>query len=119
MRAVFEPAAELLITPTENEIVILEKDGRMRTLHPDGKKYKSEGGNTGVKARWEGAQLVVETRTEMGGRTTETFVLSGKKPAASAPADPRTLTITVQLEGAPMPAMSLKRVYQLTDLFAE
>lgn len=128
MRAVFAPPSELLITPTEHEIVILEKDGRMRTLHPDGKKYKSEGGNAEVKARWEGAQLVVETRTEMGAKTTETFVLSGESKAAEPAAgdaatrpsvEARTLTITLRMEGTPMPALSVKRVYQLTESSAE
>lgn len=128
MRAVFEPASELLITPTEHEIVILEKDGRLRTLHPDGKKYKAEGGKAEVKARWEGAQLVVETRTETGAKTTETFVLSGESKAADPTAgdaatrssvEARTLTITLRMEGTPMPALTVKRVYQLTESSAE
>jgi hypothetical protein len=140
MRAIVEPASELLITPTEHEIVILEKDGRMRTLHPDGKKYRTEGGNTEVKTRWEGAQLVVETRTETGAKATETFTVSaGTKaadpppadapPSADAPTPPeaatrpqaeaRLLTITVRVEGTPMPALTLKRVYQLTESSGE
>jgi hypothetical protein len=110
MRALLEPAAELHITPTEREIVILEKDGRLRTLHADGKKYKAEGGRAEVKTRWEGAELVVETRTATGGKATETFVV--------APGE-RTLTITVRVEGTPMPDLTLKRVYRLKDASAE
>ena len=51
MREVFEAPAEFTITPTASEVVILEKDGRLRTLHADGKKYKAEGGAAEVEAR--------------------------------------------------------------------
>lgn len=118
LRALMEPAVELLITPTEREIVILEKDGRLRTLHPDGRSYKAEGGRAEVKTRWEGAELVVETRLEDGPRTTETFVVSSiiaaSSPAgaeADAPAEPRRLTVTLALEGRRGRPITLNRVY--------
>jgi hypothetical protein len=130
MRAVFEAPSELLVTPTENEVAILETDGRMRTLHPDGKSYKSEAGTRETKTRWEGARLVVETKASNGVKIIETFAIGplpqGEAKAAAAKAgneaapDPtaeaklagrRTMTVTVRLEGSPMPPMTLKRIY--------
>jgi hypothetical protein len=130
MRAVFEAPSELLVTPTENEVAILETDGRMRTLHPDGKSYKSEAGTRETKTRWEGARLVVETKASNGVKIIETFAIdplpqgeakaAGAKAGNEAAPDPtaeaqlvgrRTMTVTVRLEGSPMPPMTLKRIY--------
>lgn len=102
MREILEAPAELAITPTESEVVILEKDGRLRTLHPDGNKYKSEGGAAEVQSRWDGAKLVVETKNEKGPRITETF---------EAAPDPARLTVTLKLDGSRGPTVTVKRVY--------
>jgi hypothetical protein len=125
MRAVFEAPSEMLITPTANEIVILETDGRLRTLHPDGKGYKSEGGANETKTRWEGARLVVETRAGSGLKMVETFALAapaaeavatgadGANPISSgAPRSPRTMTVTLRMEGMRRPPLTLTRVYE-------
>jgi len=106
MRAVFEAPVEMSITPTEAEIVILEKDGRLRMLHADGKKYKIEGGNAETKTRWEAGKLVVETSNPMGGRVDETFEV--------AP-DRSKLTVTVRVEGSRMSGLTLKRIYDRAD----
>jgi hypothetical protein len=111
MRAVFEAPSELLVTPTENEVAILESDGRMRALHPDGKSYKSEAGTRETKTRWEGARLVVETKASNGVKIFETFAI-GPLPLGEAKlVGRRTMTVTVRLEGSPMPPMTLKRIY--------
>jgi hypothetical protein len=102
MREILEAPAELAITPTESEVVILEKDGRLRTLHPDGNKYKSEGGAAELQSRWDGAKLVVETKSDRGPRITETFDV--------AP-DPPRLTVTLKLDGSRGPTVTVKRVY--------
>ncbi len=102
MREIFEAPAELAITPTESEVVILEKDGRLRTLHTDGNKYKAEGGAAEVQTRWDGTKLVVETRSERGPRITETFDV--------AP-DPARLTVTLKIDGSRGPTVTVKRVY--------
>jgi len=103
-RAALEAANELLITPTATEVVMMEKDGRMRVFHPDGKSHKSESGESEVKAHWDAnpTRLVVETKTERGLRVTETY-----EPAP----DKTKMTLLLRLEGGPMPAFSLKRVY--------
>jgi hypothetical protein len=102
MHAVFEAPAEMTVTETDSEIVILEKDGRMRTLHPDGKSYKSESGTSEVKSRWDADRLVVETRTERGGKITETY---RRDPES------HRLTITLLLESPSRPTVSVRRVY--------
>jgi hypothetical protein len=103
-RSALEAANELLITPTATEVVMMEKDGRMRVFHPDGKSRKSESGESEVKARWDAnpTRLVVETKTERGLRVTETY---------EATPDKTKMTLVLRLEGGPMPAFSLKRVY--------
>ncbi len=103
LRSLFEAPSEMTITPTDAEVVLLEKDGRMRIFHPDGKGHKSEAGSTEVKARWEAGKLVVETKGESGPRVTETF--------ERAP-DAEKLMVTLRLEGGRMPAISIKRVYE-------
>lgn len=127
MRAFVEAPSEMLITPTQNEIVILETDGRLRTLHPDGKTYKSEAGASETKTRWDGGRLVVETRAGSGLKVVETFVLlsapaggtseteaKGSNEAPSAtPRSERTLTVTVRIEGMRWPEITLTRIYEL------
>ena len=127
MRAFVEAPAEMLITPTQNEIVILETDGRLRALHPDGRTYKSEAGASETKTRWDGGRLVVETRAGSGLEVVETFVLlsaparetSGTEAKGSngarsaAPRSDRTLTVTVRIKGMRRPEMTLTRIYDL------
>jgi hypothetical protein len=103
-RAAMEAANELVITPTATEVVVMEKDGRMRVFHPDGQSRKSESGESEVKARWEAnpSRLVVETKSERGPRVTETY---------EAAADKTKMTIVMRLEGGQMGTVTLKRVY--------
>jgi hypothetical protein len=104
-RTALEAANDLQITPTETEVVMMEKDGRMRVFHPDGKSHKSESGETETKAHWDGnpARLVVETKSERGFRVTETY---------EASADKTKMTLMLRLESGTMPAVNVKRVYE-------
>jgi len=106
LRAFLEAPAELTITPGPNEVVILERDGRMRILRPDGSKRRAEGGAAEVVARWQGGTLVVETRDEGGARVTESY--------AASP-DGSRLTVNLRVEGPRMPPLELKRVYEPTE----
>ena len=106
MREVFEAPVEFTITPTASEVVILEKDGRLRTLHADGKKYKAEGGAAEVEAHWDGGQLVVDTKSDRGPRITETF---------DAAPDRTRLTVTLKVDGSRGPSVTVKRVYEPTE----
>ena len=103
LRQIFEAPVELAITPREAEIVILEKDGRLRTLHPDSKAYKTEGGRAEQKTLWEGGKLIVDTKNAMGPRITETFGVTS---------DRTRMTMTVRLDGAAGPTLTFKRVYE-------
>jgi len=102
MRSVFEPSEELAITQSETEIVIEEKFGPARSLHPNGKAYKTQNGTADLKAQWTDGKLVVETKSGRGGKLVETW---GLVP------DRSRILVNVRLEGGFGPPLSLKRVY--------
>ncbi len=102
MRAILEPAEELLIVQSETEIAVDEKFGRMRRLHPDGKKYKTDNGASERKTSWKDGKLLVETKRARGGSVIETWevVPNGSR-----------LIVNLRLEGGPGPRIELKRIY--------
>jgi hypothetical protein len=102
MRAIFEPAEELAISGTGTEIAIDEKFGRMRRLHPDGKKYKTDNGASDIKTSWKEGKLLVETKPSRGGGVVETWVLVP---------DGSRLIVNVRTQGGFGPGVELKRVY--------
>jgi hypothetical protein len=99
----FFSAKELTITHIAPAIAIVEPDGLVRTLQPDGEKYQAEHGEGEVKTRWKGDRLVVETKTERG-KMKETWSVS-----------PETGQLTVRLAlefgGGRMPSVEVDRVY--------
>jgi hypothetical protein len=105
MRAVLDAAPELTITQTPAEIVVLETDGRLRALHPDGKGYKNASGAE-VKTRWHDAELVVETQGDRGPEIVETFSLE---------ADPRRLVVALVVKGRSGSPVTIRRVYDPVD----
>jgi hypothetical protein len=105
IRAFFDAPTELAITQTEPEIAILDKDGRLRTLHPDGKSYKNDTGSVETKSRLEGGRLVVETKTERS-KVTETYSVSP---------DRTKMTAMLRMERDSMAAVTVKRVYNSLD----
>ena len=109
MRAILEPAEELLIAQSEAEIAVDEKFGRMRRLHPDGKKYKTDNGASEIKSYWKEGRLVVETKRARGS-SIETWE---RVPDGSR------LIVTVRLEGGVGPKLELKRIYDLAPAAAE
>jgi hypothetical protein len=104
----FNAPQELTVTQTATEIAILDQDGLMRALHPDGKSYKADTGEDEVKTKWESDHLVVETKAKSGTKLTETYGLDAEK---------QRLTIVLNAEGGSRPALSVRRVYdaQKTD----
>jgi hypothetical protein len=102
MRAIFEPAEDLVIAQTRSEVAIDEKFGRMRRLHPDGKKYKTDNGASELKASWKEGKLLVETRRTRGGRVIETWELVP---------DGSRLIVNIRIEGGFGPSVPLKRIY--------
>jgi hypothetical protein len=99
--SVLEAASEITITQTETEIAVLEKDGRLRALHPDGRGYKDSAGAE-IKTRWDGDRLVVETRRDRGPKVVETFTLGQ---------DPRRLVLGLQLDTPSGDPVTIRRVY--------
>jgi hypothetical protein len=91
----------MTITHTEAEIAVLEKDGRLRTLHPDGQKYKTDTGGE-IKTRWDNERLIVETKRDRGPSVTETLGLS---------ADGKRLVVTLRLEARSSGPVTVRRVY--------
>jgi hypothetical protein len=97
----FEVPTEMTITQTETEIAILDKEGALRTLHPDGKKYKDDSGNE-VKSQWQNGHLVVETQRQQGSKFTETFDVGGAE---------RQLVVTLAFQGQSFGPVTIRRVY--------
>jgi hypothetical protein len=91
----------MTITQTETEIAILDKDGGLRTLHPDGKQYKDDSGSQ-VKTQWLNGHLVVETQRQQGPKFTETFDVGGAAPQ---------LVVTLSFQGQSFGPVSIRRVY--------
>lgn len=90
----------LTVTQTATEITVLEEDGRLRALHPDGRAYKDSSGRE-VKTRWsEAGELVTETKGQRG-KVVETFAVSN---------DPSRLSVTLLLDLRGQPVV-VRRVY--------
>jgi len=100
---------ELTVTNLTPEITMVDPEGEIRRLHADNKGYKDSSGLE-VKTRWEGARLVVETKTGRG-LVKETW---------SVDDDPRRLTVLVRMDnpsgGA---AVSVRRVFDPAVTAAE
>lgn len=98
----FEVPQELTITQTEPEIALLDKDGRLRLVHPDAKTYKAEAGQMEVKSWWDKDRLVVESKRGDRSKLTETFSLA---------VDPKRLLVDVSIESRFAGNVTIHRVY--------
>jgi hypothetical protein len=100
LRELVEAPPALTVTQTATEITLVEEDGRLRALHPDGRAYKDSSGRE-VKTRWSDAgELVTETKGGRG-KVVETFSVS-KDPARLS------VTLLLDLRGRPV---AVRRVY--------
>lgn len=103
----FFSARELTITHIAPAVAIVEPDGLVRTLQPDGETYQAQHGEGEVKTRWKDDRLVVETKTERG-KVKETWSVF-----------PETGRLTVHLEleigGGRMPKVEVDRVYDRVE----
>jgi hypothetical protein len=96
----FLTANELTITNVEPEVSIVEPEGMVRNLHPDGKKYDTSAGGE-VKARWEDDRLLVETKSDRG-KVKETWAVSKET---------KQLTLTLDIDTSWGGSVSVKRVF--------
>jgi hypothetical protein len=102
MRAILEPAEELVVTQDATEIGVEEKFGRTRRLHPDGRKYRTDNGASEIRASWKEGKLFVETKRARGGSVIETWELVP---------DGSRIILNVKVQSPFGPAVELKRVY--------
>ena len=109
MRSLLEPAEEIVVSQSESEITIEEAFGRLRRLRQDGKKYKTDNGNSEIRTYWKDGKLRVETRDARGGSVTETWE---RVPDGSR------LILMVRVEGGPGGKLELKRIYDRADTAA-
>lgn len=93
-------ASQIAVTNIEPEITMLDPDGEQRQLHPDDKAYKDAGG-TEVKTKWDSGHLVVETKNERG----------SVKETWSVDADPRRLTVLLEIKRSYGSDISVRRVF--------
>jgi hypothetical protein len=96
----FLTATELTVTNVEPEVSIVEPEGVVRNLHPDGKKYETSSGGE-VKTRWDGDRLQVETKSERG----------QVKEIWSVSPETRRLTVELQIQRGGMAPVGVKRVF--------
>ncbi len=105
----FEAPAEIEVIQLEPEIILTGLEGQIRTLHPDGKKYKvNDATDSQVKTRWDGVRLVVETTSGRSGKLTESW---------SADPEKRRLRVQLKMErprgGEPV---TVQRIYDALEM---
>jgi hypothetical protein len=110
MRAILEPAEELTITTGPNEVLVQEKFGATRALHPNGKTYKTDNGASEIKTQWKHGRLVVEKKNPRGSKLVETWELVP---------DGSRILLNITMEGGFGPTLQLKRVYDRAPASAE
>jgi hypothetical protein len=89
-RALFDDVpASMVVTYTDPKLSIASADGRTRTLYTDKRKQKTSNGNAEVQSRWDGTDVVAETK--FGSlKVIETFALSPEGQ----------LVVTVKMDGS-------------------
>jgi hypothetical protein len=93
-------ADRITITNLTPEITIVAPEGELRTLHADDNGYRNSSGGT-VKTRWDGTRLLVETKGERG----------GMKEAWTVSAEPRRLTVLLEVQRPFGGTVKIKRVF--------
>jgi hypothetical protein len=109
MRSLLEPAEEIVVSQSPSDITIEEVFGRLRRLHPDGKKYKTDNGNGDIRSYWKDGKLRVETRGARGASVAETWE---RVPDGSR------LIVVVRVEVGPGGKLELKRIYDRAEAAA-
>jgi hypothetical protein len=94
-------ASELTVTNVEPEVGLVEPDGVVETLYPDGKKHKNNDSGVETQTSWKDATLKVERKTERG-KLGETWSVSP---------DGKRLTLLLEIQRGSMPTVSVRRVY--------
>lgn len=100
-----QPPPTLKIAQGAGAVTFAERDGRTTTYATNGKKEKHVLGTTQVetRTRWDGRRLVKEISAGGGVKATETYSIDEN--------DGGRLHVLVKVESAPMPRLTLRRVY--------
>jgi hypothetical protein len=93
-------ASEITVTHVEPEVGIVEPDGLVETLYPDGKKHKDDSG-VETQTTWNDDTLKVERKSDRG-KLGETWSVSP---------DGKRLTVLLEMQRGSMPTVSVRRVY--------
>jgi hypothetical protein len=99
-RSILFTASRITVTNLVPEVTMLEPDGEVRRLHPDGAAYKDEAGDE-IKTKWDASRLVVETESR-GGSMKETWSVAD---------DPRRLTVLVEVKRSYGGEVKVRRVF--------
>lgn len=94
-------ASEITVTNVEPEVGLVEPDGVVETLYPDGKKHKNKDSGVETRTTWKDDTLKVERKTERG-KLKQTWSLSP---------DAKELTLLLEIQRGSMPSVSVRRVY--------
>jgi hypothetical protein len=94
-------ASEITVTNVEPEVGLVEPDGVVETLYPDGKKHKNNDSGVETQTSWKDDTLKVERKTDRG-KLGETWSLSP---------DGKQLTLLLEIQRGSMPSVSVRRVY--------
>jgi hypothetical protein len=101
LQGFLDPPEKLTITQSEAEIAI--DDGtRVQRLHPDGRKTKLPDGTAEVTARWNGAELFVQSKPGRGREVTTAYMLVPDK---------HQLDVTSRVQGRSGDTLTVRRVY--------
>jgi hypothetical protein len=101
MREVVEPPALMTITQDSREILIQPEKANATILRPDGRKWKRAGGSIETRTKWEGSDLVAESKNRML-KVTTTFSLTS----------PDRLVITHRLKPRRGSKTTVRHVYR-------
>jgi len=108
----------LRIEQHQKQFVVSDDSGEPRTLYPDGKKHTEKdvnGNKTATKTKWEGSELVVETKVGRSGKLTESYRVGpeGKQLFPQMTVEENLLVGSTCRRGRGARAESLEEVYGL------
>lgn len=105
MELLVQPPPALTITQGVGAVTFAERDGRTTTYATNGKKETHVLGTIQVenRTRWNGRRLVKEISAGGGVKATETYSIDED--------DGGRLHVVVTIDSAPMPRLTLRRVY--------
>jgi hypothetical protein len=104
----------LTISQDDQKLSIVDDNGDVNTLYPDGKKHKQQDANGDTveyKTHWDDQRLVAESKLKHSGKLTSTYELSP---------DGKQLFLTTRLDNSALAApLIIRRVYDKAAVSAQ